>query len=31
MAGARPLDEIALYSGCTDAYKTDTAAQSPQK
>lgn len=31
IAGARPLDEIALYSGCTDAYKKDTATQSPQK
>lgn len=24
ITGARPLDQIALYSGCTEAYKTDT-------
>lgn len=23
IAGVRPLDEIALYSGCTDAYNQD--------
>jgi len=27
IAGVRPLDEIALYSGCTDAYKKDTQPQ----
>jgi hypothetical protein len=30
IAGARPLDEIALYSGCMDAYQKDIA-QTPKK
>jgi thiol-disulfide isomerase/thioredoxin len=30
ITGTRPLDQVALYSGCTEAYKTDTQAVAAQ-